>query len=227
MIVQLAGALQPRQCGGASAAKWDIGAGLPAEGPVHEVARHHHPEARVVIVDHDPVVRVHAEALLADRPDMTGVVEADMREPETVFAHPEVTGRLDLPRPVGLLLVAVLHVLKDEQAPYALVRRYLEHLPPGPMWPSATSSATREGLDDILPDDHACPPMVAKRRSPPGSGVSISAGMGRPGSGARTVLPQCPSRSVLLQWESAEPGFSGCRLAARRRVTCIIDTVLQ
>ncbi|RNL86019.1 SAM-dependent methyltransferase [Halostreptopolyspora alba] len=109
----------------------DIGAGLPAQDPVHEVARRHHPDARVVYVDHDPVVRVHAEALLAERPDITGVVEADMREPETVFAHPELTRRLDLSRPVGLLLVAVLHFLKDDQEPHALVRRYLEQLPAG------------------------------------------------------------------------------------------------
>ncbi|QBI56610.1 SAM-dependent methyltransferase [Streptomonospora litoralis] len=124
----------------------DIGAGLPAEGPVHEVARHHYPEARVVYVDHDPVVRVHAEALLADRPDVTGVVEADMRDPEAVFAHPELTRRLDLSRPVGLLLVAMLHFLRDEQEPYALVRRYLEHLPPG------SYVAISHGENDTHPD---------------------------------------------------------------------------
>ncbi|GAB3445789.1 SAM-dependent methyltransferase [Streptomonospora sediminis] len=109
----------------------DIGAGLPAEAPVHEVARRHHAEARVVYVDHDPVVRVHAEALLADRPDITGVVEADMRDPKTIFADPALTRRLDLSRPIGLLLVAVLHFLKDEQRPFDLVRNYLDHLPAG------------------------------------------------------------------------------------------------
>ncbi|WP_052809729.1 SAM-dependent methyltransferase [Streptomonospora alba] len=109
----------------------DIGAGLPAQNPVHGVARRHHPEARVVYVDNDPVVRVHAEALLADRSDITGVVQADMRDPGAVFAHPEVTARLDLSRPAGVLLVAMLHVLNDDQQPFALVRRYLDHLPAG------------------------------------------------------------------------------------------------
>ncbi|MBB5998628.1 SAM-dependent methyltransferase [Streptomonospora salina] len=109
----------------------DIGAGLPAESPVHEVARRHRPGARVVYVDHDPMVRVHAEALLADRPAVTGVVQADMRDPEAVVGHPAVTERLDLSRPVGLLLVAMLHFLDDEQEPYALVGRYLERLPAG------------------------------------------------------------------------------------------------
>ncbi|MFD0772311.1 SAM-dependent methyltransferase [Streptomonospora algeriensis] len=107
----------------------DIGSGLPAENPVHEVARRHHPGARVVYIDYDPTVRVHAEALLAEDPDITGVVQADMREPEAVFAHRELTDRLDLERPVGLLLVAMLHFLTDEEDPAGLLHRYLDHLP--------------------------------------------------------------------------------------------------
>ncbi|MDT0304234.1 SAM-dependent methyltransferase [Streptomonospora wellingtoniae] len=107
----------------------DIGSGLPAEDPVHEVVRRRVPEARVVYVDHDPVVRVHAEALLADRAEITGVVEADMRDPEVIFGRPDLTGRLDLNRPVGLLLVAMLHFLQDHEDPYGLLRRYVERLP--------------------------------------------------------------------------------------------------
>ncbi|MDA0567462.1 SAM-dependent methyltransferase [Streptomonospora sp. S1-112] len=109
----------------------DVGSGLPTQDPVHEVARRHIPDARVVYVDHDPVVRVHAEALLADRPEITGVVLGDMREPEKVFRADDLVSRIDLNRPVGLLLIAVLHFLKDEQAPYELVRRYLDRLAPG------------------------------------------------------------------------------------------------
>ncbi|GAA4936072.1 SAM-dependent methyltransferase [Streptomonospora halophila] len=109
----------------------DIGSGLPAQNPVHEVARHHHPGARVVYVDYDATVRVHAEALLAEEPDITGVVQADMRDPETIFAHPELVDRLDLERPVGLLLVAMLHFLTDDENPAGLLQRYLDHLPTG------------------------------------------------------------------------------------------------
>ncbi|MUL43276.1 SAM-dependent methyltransferase [Streptomonospora sp. PA3] len=109
----------------------DIGSGLPASDPVHEVARRHSPEARVVYVDHDPVVRVHAEALLADRAEITGVIQADMRDPEGIFADPALTGRIDPDRPVGLLLVAMLHFLQDHEDPYGLLRRYLERLPAG------------------------------------------------------------------------------------------------
>ncbi|GAB3486222.1 SAM-dependent methyltransferase [Nocardiopsis coralliicola] len=109
----------------------DIGAGLPAQGPVHEVAREHSPEARVVYVDNDPVVRAHADALLVDRPDRTAVVDADMRNPDALFAHAGLRERIDLSRPVGVLMIAMLHFVRDEQEPFALLDRYLEHLPAG------------------------------------------------------------------------------------------------
>ncbi|GAA1760204.1 SAM-dependent methyltransferase [Streptomonospora arabica] len=109
----------------------DIGSGLPTQDPVHEVARRRHPDARVVYVDYDPAVRVHAEALLADDPELTGVVQHDMREPEGLYRHPELTARIDPERPVGLLMLALLHFVTDDQHPYDLVRRHLEHLAPG------------------------------------------------------------------------------------------------
>ncbi|GAA4916882.1 SAM-dependent methyltransferase [Streptomonospora salina] len=109
----------------------DIGSGLPTQDPVHEVARRHHPGARVVYADYDPAVRVHAEALLADDPELTSVVQADMRDPEAVYTHPAVAAHLDFDRPVGLLMLAVLHFVTDDQHPYELVRRHLEYLAPG------------------------------------------------------------------------------------------------
>ena len=42
----------------------DIGAGFPAAGNVHQVARELEPLSRVVYVDNDPVVVSHARALL-------------------------------------------------------------------------------------------------------------------------------------------------------------------
>jgi S-adenosyl methyltransferase len=40
----------------------DIGTGLPTMGNVHEVAIQANPAARVVYVDHDPVVLAHGTA---------------------------------------------------------------------------------------------------------------------------------------------------------------------
>jgi hypothetical protein len=42
----------------------DIGTGIPAAGNVHEVAAQVAPDARVAYVDNDPIVHVHANALL-------------------------------------------------------------------------------------------------------------------------------------------------------------------
>jgi hypothetical protein len=45
----------------------DLGSGLPTSPSVHEVARDIIPSARVVYVDHDPIVVAHNDALLATR----------------------------------------------------------------------------------------------------------------------------------------------------------------
>jgi S-adenosyl methyltransferase len=84
----------------------------------------------VVYVDNDPMVLTHGRALLADNSD-TIVVEADLRQPEQVLTRPEVTEFLDLSRPLGLILNAVIHHVLDEEDPYGIVRRYTQLLPVG------------------------------------------------------------------------------------------------
>jgi hypothetical protein len=108
----------------------DIGSGIPTVGNVHEVAQAAAPEARVVYVDTDPVAVTHSRALLAGD-GRTAVVEADGREPETLLADPGVTGLLDLSQPVGLLMVALLHFVRDEGDPRGILARYAAGLAPG------------------------------------------------------------------------------------------------
>src|SRR5690606_14751785 len=79
----------------------DIGAGLPTQENVHEVALRAATESRIVYVDNDPIVLVHARELLADD-RQTIAVEGDLREPEGILNNPEVTGHLDFSRPIGL-----------------------------------------------------------------------------------------------------------------------------
>lgn len=67
----------------------DIGSGLPTDQNVHQVAERIHPDVRTVYVDNDPIVLVHARALLADSP-RTIVIEGDIREPKAIFGHPQV-----------------------------------------------------------------------------------------------------------------------------------------
>ncbi|MCK2218807.1 SAM-dependent methyltransferase [Actinomadura sp. ATCC 31491] len=108
----------------------DVGSGLPTMDNTHSVAQRINPDARVVYVDNDPIVLAHARALLATD-DNTRVITADLREPEAVFGRPEVEGFLDLSRPIGLLLVAVVHHLGDDEHPEELVDAYKKRLAPG------------------------------------------------------------------------------------------------
>jgi len=108
----------------------DIGTGLPTQNNVHEVAQEEAPDARVVYVDNDQAVLVHARALLATDP-RTVVVDADLLDPETITDHPAVREHLDFDRPVALLLVALLHFISDDDRPYEMVAKLRDALPAG------------------------------------------------------------------------------------------------
>ncbi|MGW3768959.1 SAM-dependent methyltransferase [Actinomadura verrucosospora] len=108
----------------------DVGTGLPTQGNVHEIARDAAPDARVVYVDHDPVVLAHGRALLEGSPSVA-VVEGDLRRPEELLADPRLNELIDFDEPVGLLLVAVLHFVHDDDDPAGLVGRLARRLPSG------------------------------------------------------------------------------------------------
>lgn len=107
----------------------DIGSGLPAAGPVHQIAREACPDARVAYVDHDPVVVAHARAVLADSPLVTAV-EADLRYPRHLLTTREIRDVIDLSQPVGVLLVVVLHFLADGDRPHDILRAITARLAP-------------------------------------------------------------------------------------------------
>ncbi|WP_252441383.1 SAM-dependent methyltransferase [Pseudonocardia humida] len=108
----------------------DLGSGIPTVGNVHEVAQAAVPGARVVYVDHDPVAVAHSRALLEGVP-LTATVLADVREPDVVLDAVRETGLLDLSRPVGVLMIALLHFMHDEDRPRELVAAYMDALPVG------------------------------------------------------------------------------------------------
>lgn len=107
----------------------DIGTGLPTADNTHEVAQHSARDARIVYVDNDPTVLVHAHALLTGTPEgATAFVAADLRDPDTILDRAADT--LDLTRPVGLVLLGITAHVPDESV-YGIVARLLDALPSG------------------------------------------------------------------------------------------------
>jgi len=108
----------------------DIGTGLPTADNTHEVAQAVAPESRIVYVDNDPLVLVHARALLTSSPQgVTDYVDADLRDPDKVLQ--EASRTLDLTRPVALMLMGILGHISDDDTARSIVLRLLSGLPSG------------------------------------------------------------------------------------------------
>ncbi|TQM70888.1 S-adenosyl methyltransferase [Actinomadura hallensis] len=110
----------------------DIGTGIPTSPNVHEVAQSTTPDARIVYVDNDPVVLVHARALMVSGPKgNVGYLDADIRDPEAIVGSDLVREILDFGEPIALILSAVLHFIPDEERPEGIVKTFVGALPPG------------------------------------------------------------------------------------------------
>ncbi|TDC78957.1 SAM-dependent methyltransferase [Actinomadura sp. 7K507] len=92
----------------------DLGAGLPTQRNVHEAAQEIAPDTRVVYVDNDPIVLVHARALLSGRGlGRTAVVQADVRDTPAILADEQVRSLIDFDQPLAIMLVSVLQFVPD------------------------------------------------------------------------------------------------------------------
>ncbi|WP_084729457.1 SAM-dependent methyltransferase [Streptacidiphilus neutrinimicus] len=140
----------------------DVGAGIPTSPNVHEIVRAHQPDARIVYVDNDPVVLAHTRALRAE----TGVyaLDADMRRPQEILDRVAAAGTIDFSQPVGLLLISVMHFVRREEDPAAMIRAYTERLAPGSHLALSIASAGRLDQDEIEKAEaiyaHASSPLV-------------------------------------------------------------------
>jgi S-adenosyl methyltransferase len=119
----------------------DLGAGLPTQGNVHEVAQSLTPAARVVYVDNDPIVLAHARALLPPS-ETTAVIQADFRQPAVILGHPKTRALIDLDQPVAVLMLAVLHFAGDDEV-RATIRTFRDAMVPGSLL--ILSHSTTEG----------------------------------------------------------------------------------
>jgi hypothetical protein len=108
----------------------DLGSGIPTVGNVHEIAQQADEQARVVYVDKEPVAVAHSRMLLEGNERAT-IVQADMCEPDAVLQAAETRRLLDLDEPLGLLMVAVFHLVPDQKRPLDIVAAYRHRLAAG------------------------------------------------------------------------------------------------
>jgi len=108
----------------------DIGTGLPTANNTHEVAQATAPDSRIVYVDNDPLVLTHARALLTGTSEgSTAYLDADLRDTDKILSQAAAT--LDFSRPVGIMLMAILHYIEDLGQARKIVARLLDAVPPG------------------------------------------------------------------------------------------------
>jgi O-methyltransferase involved in polyketide biosynthesis len=107
----------------------DIGTGLPTANNTHEVAQRVAPESRIVYVDNDPMVLVHARALLTSGTEgATDYIDADMHDVDTILHEARRT--LDFSQPVAIMMLGVLGYAEYEDA-LGIIKRLLDAVPSG------------------------------------------------------------------------------------------------
>ncbi|WP_158566898.1 SAM-dependent methyltransferase [Actinomadura craniellae] len=124
----------------------DVGCGMPAPHNLHHVLRPIAQDAKVVYVDHDPVVVSHGRAL-AEVHDTVRYVHADARDPDRMLDHPDLTQVIDLNDPVAILLDSLLSPITEDDVVTTMVRRIIERLPSGCGYLLITDS-----VSDIRPE---------------------------------------------------------------------------
>jgi hypothetical protein len=139
----------------------DIGTGLPTVDNTHEVAQRVAADCRVVYADNDPLVLLHARALLTSAPQgVTAYLQADLRDPGDVLAGAART--LDFSRPVAVMILGVLwHILDDDQA-RSITGRLMAAMAPGSYLAVAhpTLEVTGQKMADAIAywNAHGTPP---------------------------------------------------------------------
>jgi hypothetical protein len=110
----------------------DIGTGLPTSPNLHEVVQEVAPAARVMYVDNDPLVLVHARALLTSTAEgRTSYLDADLRDPDAILNSAELRNTFNLDQPVAVTLMAILQYVGDDQEARRIIDRLMAPLASG------------------------------------------------------------------------------------------------
>jgi len=148
----------------------DIGTGLPTMDNTHQIAQRIAPESRIVYVDNDPIVLVHARTLLIGTPEgTTDYIDADVHEPDAIVEG--ATATLDLGEPVAVMMLGILNFVLDTGRAQDIVRRVMAAVPSGSYLALThpTTDADLGGQGNIEAMDfwnkNATPPITARTRA--------------------------------------------------------------
>ncbi|MFI5893029.1 SAM-dependent methyltransferase [Actinoplanes sp. NPDC051513] len=110
----------------------DVGTGIPTSPNLHEVAQRLEPSTRVVYADNDPIVLVHARALMISSDEgRSEYISADIRDTRSILDDKALRDTLDFSKPIGLTLIAILMLLADADDPWARVAELRDAMPSG------------------------------------------------------------------------------------------------
>ncbi|MEU6064086.1 SAM-dependent methyltransferase [Streptomyces sp. NPDC047082] len=148
----------------------DIGTGLPTVDNTHEMAQRIAPESRIVYVDNDPIVLMHARTLLTSTPEgVTDYIDADVHDPDSIVGHAAET--LDLDRPVAVMMLGILNFVLDTDKARDIVHRVMAAVPSGSflVLTHPTFDADLGGEGNIAAmkfwNENATPPITARTRA--------------------------------------------------------------
>src|SRR5262249_54169377 len=121
----------------------DIGTGLPTANNTHQVAQEIAPESRIVYVDNDPLVLVHARALLTSTPEgACDYIDADLRDTGKILNQAART--LDFTRPVALMILGTAGEAPDSDQPGSINNQLTPPIPSGSSPPPGDGVTTTE-----------------------------------------------------------------------------------
>ena len=127
----------------------DVGTGLPAGDNTHRIAQRMAPASRIVYVDNDPLVLLHARALMASGPEgATSYVEADVRDTGEILHQAAQT--LDFSQPIALMLLGTMGEIPDSDHPREVVAALLQGLPKGSYLALSDGTDTSPALSQAI-----------------------------------------------------------------------------
>jgi hypothetical protein len=130
----------------------------------HEVAQQVAPESKIVYVDNDPLVLVHARALLRNTtPEgVTAYLDANFNDPDMILA--DARNVLNFNQPIGVMFMGVLgHVAKHDHA-RSIVGRVMGAVPSGSylvLWDGTTQTRRMSTSARLTRKPEECPTSPA------------------------------------------------------------------